>query len=171
MAKTLVYEPLYPPSFDAEGMWMKDQSGRCDVVTIYTAPQQNDAFVKGKMKARLSVSSDCADTSFYVMIGIHTENGDYSLRHDITALSRQIERYKENEKVMLEFTFDEYAFLIKKGEFLRVDIAPTDANTYVCHTNQKGQYSTIENAKTAHNKIFLDESCLILPVEERGKIK
>ena len=88
-------------------------------------------------------------------------------------LALLIEKYagEENEKVMLEFTFDEYAFLIKKGEYLRVDIAPTDENTYVCHTNQKGQYSTIENAKTAHNKIFLDESCLILPVEERGKIK
>ena len=99
------------------------------------------------------------------MIGIHTEKGDYALRHDITSLIYQKGNYIKNSKVVLDFVFDEYAFKIKKGQTLRIDIAPTDKNTYVCHSNVKGDYSLVENYKTANNKVFLEESCLILPVE------
>lgn len=164
--KTLVYNPQNPPSFNPEGVWMKEQSKRDDVISIYTQAQGKDVFVKGKMKARLTVSSNCRDTSFYMMIGLHTEEGDYALRHDITSVCYQRENYIENEKIVLEFTFDEYAFAIKKGQFLRVDIAPTDKNTYVCHSNKKGQYSSIEDCQTAYNKIFFEESYLILPLEK-----
>ncbi len=163
--KTLIYNPQNPPSFNPEGVWMKEQSKRNDVISIYTEALERDVFVKGKMKAKLTILSDCNDTSFYVMIGIHTDKGDYSLRHDITSVCYQKGNYTENEKIELEFSFDEYAFLIKKGQFLRIDIAPTDKNTYVCHSNKKGQYSCIEDSRIAHNKIFLDESYLILPIE------
>ncbi len=164
--ETLIYNPQDPPSFNSEGIWMKDQKDRKDVITIYTKAQEKDVFVKGRMKVKLTVSSDCSDTSFYVMIGLHTKEGDYSLRHDITSICYQKKSYTENEEVMLDFLFDEYAFAIKKGQFLRIDIAPTDKNGYVCHTNKKGQYSSIEDSQTACNKIFLEKSYLILPVEK-----
>ena len=66
----------------------------------------------------------------------------------------------------LDLVFDEYAFKIKEGQKLRIDIASTDKNTYVCHSNIKGDYCSIENCKTANNKVFLAESCLILPIED-----
>ena len=68
--------------------------------------------------------------------------------------------------VVLDFEFDEYAFEIEKGRRLRIDIAPTDKNTYVCHTNIKGEYSRIKVSKTAENRVFLEESFLYLPVEK-----
>ena len=67
---------------------------------------------------------------------------------------------------MLHFCFDEHAFLLKKGEQLRIDIAPTDNNTYVSHTNQKGLYSRQTKAETAHNTVDLGRSKIILPVEQ-----
>ncbi len=164
--KTLVYNPENPTAFNPEGCFMDNVGQRNDIINIYTEPMKRDVFVKGKMKVKLTVASDCEDTSFYVMIGIQTERGDYALRHDITSLIYQKESYVKNNKVVLDFVFDEYAFSIKKGQVLRVDIAPTDKNTYVCHSNKKGDYSLIESSQTANNKVFLEESCLILPIEE-----
>ncbi len=163
--KIIKYNPENPPSFNAEGSFMDNPYKRDDVITIYTEPMEKDVFVKGKMKAKLTVSSDCEDTTFYIMVAIQTENGDYSLRHDITSIIRQKENYKKNDIVALDFEFDEYAFAIKKGQRLRVDIAPTDKNTYVCHSNIKGDYSRVEKGKTAENKVFLGESFLVLPIE------
>lgn len=164
--KTFVYNSKNPTGFNSEGSFMDPVTQRNDIISIYQEPCQRDVFVKGNMKVKLTVSSDCEDTSFYIMIGIHTERGDYALRHDITSLIYQKGSYIKNSKVVLEFVFDEYAFKIKKGQALRIDIASTDKNTYVCHSNVKGDYSLIENCKIANNKVFLGESCLSLPIEE-----
>ncbi len=164
--KTFSYNPEKPPAFPAEGTFMADPNQRKDIISIYTEPVKRDVFVKGKMKIKLTVASDCEDTSFYVMIGLQTEKGDYVLRHDITSLLYQKESYPKNHKTDLDFVFDEYAFAIKKGQVLRVDIAPTDKNTYVCHSNIKGDYSQIESSQTANNKVFLGESFLYLPIEK-----
>jgi hypothetical protein len=68
--------------------------------------------------------------------------------------------------VALEFCFDEYAFLIKKGECLQLDISSTDDNAYVCHTNKKGDYYLQSETVRAENKLHLEQSCIILPVEQ-----
>lgn len=164
--KTLVYNPEKPPAFNPEGVWMNAPGKRDDVITLYTEPAERDMFVKGKIRAKLTVKSDCEDTSFYIMIGIHTEKGDYALRHDITSLLYQNEKYEKNEKVVLNFVFDEYAFALKKGQFLRIDISPTDKNTYVCHSNKKGDYSCVKSCQTANNRVILEESFLFLPIEK-----
>lgn len=164
--KTIVYNPEDPPGFDSEGVFMDIPGKRDDVISVYTDSFISDVFVKGKMRMKLTVSSDCQDTSFYAMIGIHTEKGDYALRHDITSVLYQKEKYIQNDKTTLEFVFDEYAFAVKKGQSLRIDIAPTDKNTYVCHTNMKGSYSDIETSKKANNKVYLQESFLFLPIEK-----
>ncbi len=163
--KTIRYNPENPTAFQAEGCFMDIPYKRKDIITVYTEPMDRDVFVRGKMKAKLAVASDCEDTSFYVMVGIQTKNGDYALRHDITSMIYQKKNYEINREVVLEFEFDEYAFAIKKGQRLRVDIAPTDKNTYVCHTNIKGDYSQIKTKKVAENKVLLEQSCLILPME------
>ncbi len=164
--KSFFYDPQNPPSFPPEGCFMDEPEQREDVITIYTEPFAQDIFVKGRMKARLSVASDCEDTSFYMMIGIQNDKGDYALRHDITSILYQKEEYSPSQKVVLDFTFDEYAFEIKKGQRLRIDIAATDKNTYVCHSNNKGMYSKVEECRIAENKVFTAESYLVLPVEK-----
>ena len=118
------------------------------------------------MKAVLTVSSSCPDSSFYVSISIKKPQGDYVLRHDITSLSYQLGDYTENDALTLNFCFDEHAFLLKKGESLRVDISSTDNNVYVSHTNKKGPYYLQTESDIAVNKVYLDRSQLILPIEK-----
>lgn len=160
------YDPLNPPSFGAEGTFLKNFDGRKDVISLYLPPLETDVFIKGQIKAALTVSSDCFDTSFYMCISIEKPQGDYILRHDITSLCYQLGDYKPNSEVVLDFSFDEYAFLLKKGEHIRIDIASTDNNTYVCHTNKKGEYCLQNETTKAINTVDLSRSVLILPIEK-----
>ena len=159
------YDPSNPPSFQPEGVFQHDFSARSDVITLYTEPFEQDTAVRGQMRIDLTVSSDRPDTSFYVNISIQKPQGDYTLRHDITSLCYQHGEYLPNTPVTLDFRFDEYAFLIGRGERLRVDIASTDNNTYVSHTNQPGPYATQTQTAIATNTVYLDRSHLILPIE------
>lgn len=138
-------------------------NSRFDVITVYTEPFNKDIMVKGKMKAELTVSSDCPDTCFYMRISIEKPEGDYGLRDDITSLCYQLGSYTENTKVKINFTFDEHAFLIKKNERLRIDISSADNNNYVRHTNNKGLYSEHSTARVAKNTVYLKESYIELP--------
>lgn len=118
------------------------------------------------MRTRLTVSSNCPDTTFYINISICKVDGDYILRHDIASLCHQLGDYKENSIVQLDFCFDEYAFLLKKGEKLRLDISSTDDNVYISHTNFKGPYYEQKSSQIATNTVYLDSSTLILPIEK-----
>ncbi len=165
-AVSFCYDPSNPPSFCEEGTFQQNFDHRTDVISVYTAPFQQDLFVKGQMKAILTVRSNRPDSSFYVNISIRKPQGDYTLRHDITSLSFQLRNYTENDIVKLDFCFDEHAFLLRKGEQLRIDISSTDNNTYVCHTNKKGPYFIQTEAETAINTVYLQHSQLILPVAQ-----
>ena len=166
------YNPYDPPRF--LGGLSCNFGGSCfqapphtrhDVVSVYTKPFSADALVKGRMTATLCVASDCEDTCFYVRVSIETQQGDFGLRDDITTLCYQLGDYTPNTPVNLQFTFDEHAFLVRRGQRLRVDIASADAEHYVRHTNQKGLYCEQETAKIAHNTVFLGASRLMLPIE------
>jgi predicted acyl esterase len=159
------YDPVTPPAFRGEGLFAESLEGRKDVVSVCSPTFEKDIFVKGQMKIRLSLESNCADTSFYVRISIKKAQYTYVLCHDITSLCYQLGDYREGSEVVIDFCFDEYAFLIKAGECLQIDISSTDNNGYVCHTNVKGEYYLQSKARKAENKIYLDRSCLILPVE------
>lgn len=159
------YDPAQPPAFREEGLLAEDFDGRGDVVTVHTPYFEQDTFVKGRMRMKLAVASSSADTSFYVRVSIEKKQYTYVLRHDITSLGYQLGENLKNDVTELEFCFDEYAFLIRKGERLRMDISSTDANTYVCHTNKKGDYYLQTTTEIAENRICLERSCLILPIE------
>ena len=160
------YDPEDPPAFRGEGVFAEDFDGRKDIVSVYLPPFEKDVFVKGQMRIKLAVESDRPDTSFYVRISIKKREYTYVLRHDITSLCYQLGEYKEGDVVLLDLCFDEYAFLIKEGESLRIDISSTDNNTYVCHTNRKGDYYLQTETDKAKNKIHLYRSYIILPVEQ-----
>ena len=96
---------------------------RNDIITIYTPEFTEDTFVKGKIKARLKVKSDCSDTCFYIRISLCKIEGDYGLRDDINQISNFCADYTPNTEIEMDFFFDEHAFVIKKGEKLRIDIS------------------------------------------------
>ncbi len=170
--KTYVYNPFDPPKFKGGlsrafgGAEFQDKpNSRHDIISVYTEPFAEDVSVKGKMSAKLSVKSDCEDTCFYIRVSIEKERGDYGLRDDITSLCFQNKDYTPNTVVELDFDFDEHAFLIKKGERIRIDIASADNEHYVRHTNNKGLYSEQTTAKVARNTVLLKNSYLLLPAE------
>jgi len=160
------YDPLCPPSFRQDGLVAEEVSGRPDVLRICTPPFAADTFVKGQMTAALAVETTVLDTSVYVRISLKKADYTYVLRHDITSLCYQLGDYRKNCVATLCFCFDEYAFLIQKGECLQLDISSTDNNSYVCHTNLKGEYYLQAETNRAENKIHLDKSFLTLPVEQ-----
>ncbi|MBE6538917.1 MAG: CocE/NonD family hydrolase [Ruminococcaceae bacterium] len=164
-ASSFEYDPLSPPAFRQEGLLAEDLTGRSDVLCVCTPAFDEDTFVKGQMKVILAFESNVPDTSVYVRVSIKKSEYTYVLRHDITSLCYQLGTYKENSVAVLNFSFDEYAFLIKKGECLQIDISSTDNNAYVCHTNKKGAYYLQNETNRAENTVHLDKSYLVLPVE------
>lgn len=167
-----VYNPFDAPQFKGGlsrafgGTVFQDKpNSRYDIISLYTKPFERETQVKGKMSAKLTVKSDCEDTCFYIRISIEKENGDYGLRDDITSLCYQLGEYKPDSVVELNFDFDEHAFLIQKGERLRIDISSANNAHYVRHTNQKGLFSEQTTAKIAHNTVYLKDSFLVLPTE------
>jgi predicted acyl esterase len=75
--RTYKYNPYAPATFQG-GLstnfggcaWQDPPNSRYDIISLYTEPFAEDIFVKGKMKARLRVSSDCPDTCFYLRLSL-----------------------------------------------------------------------------------------------------
>jgi predicted acyl esterase len=168
---TYTYDPADAPSFEGglstnfDGTTFQPRQNRQDVVTVYTAPLEQDVILKGKMTLHIPVSSDCEDTCFYARVSLETEKGDLGLRDDITTLCYQLGDYTPHSKVNLQFTFDEHALLIQKGQRLRVDLASADKTHYVRHTNCKGLFSTRTETKIARNTVYIPDAVLTLPIE------
>ena len=65
----------------------------------------------------------------------------------------------------MNFSFDEHAFVIHKGEKLRIDISSSAYPHYVRHTNNRGLFSEQTTAKVAENTVILEESYLEIPID------
>ncbi|MBR5309129.1 MAG: CocE/NonD family hydrolase [Clostridia bacterium] len=171
--KTYTYNPFSPARFKGGlscnfgGTAIQDApNSRYDIISFYTDEFAEDTFVKGRMRAKLTVKSDCEDTCFYMRISITNELGDVGLRDDINSICNFNPNYVPGEYQEMDFVFDEHAFLIKKGQKLRIDISSSAFGLYVRHTNVKGLYCDIETAKVAHNTVVLDKSYLELCCEK-----
>ena len=144
--------------------WQDAPNLRDDIITVYTPEFPEDTFVKGKITAKLKVSSDCEDTCFYMRISLCKQEGDYGLRDDINQISNFDPDYTPNTEIEMDFSFDEHAFVIKKGEKLRIDISSSAFPLYVRHTNHKGLFSEQTTTKTATNAVILENSYVEIPI-------
>ena len=168
-----VYDPHDPATFrgglsaNFKGTaWQDPPNLRSDIITVYTPTFTRDMFVKGKIRAKLTVKSDCEDTCFYMRLSLCKPEGDYGLRDDINQISNFRGDYVPGSEVEMEFFFDEHTFVIKAGEKLRIDISSSAFPHYVRHTNHKGLFSQQTTAKTARNTVILERSTLEIPVGE-----
>ena len=162
-----VYNPYAPATFkgglSATGggnAWQDEPNSRYDIISLFTPEFTEDTFIKGKMRVKLTVKSDCEDTCFYVRLSLVKKEGYYGLRDDINQISNFNKNYTPNKETEMEFVFDEHAFTVKKGEKLRIDISSSAFPFYVRHTNNKGLFSTQTTAKIAKNTVVLDKSVL-----------
>ncbi len=170
--KTYTYKPYAPASFKGGlsnnfgGTAFQDPpNSRYDILSFYTDEFTEDTFIKGKMKASLTVKSDCEDTCFYMRISLCKKEGDLGLRDDITKISNFNESYTPGEEITIDFTFDEHAFVAQKGEKLRIDISSSCFPNFSLHTNQKGHYALLDTAKIAKNTVILEKSQLTVFTE------
>lgn len=170
---TYRYNPYDPATFKG-GLstnfggtaWQDPPNSRYDIISLYTPEFTEDTFVKGKMSARLSVKSSCQDTCFYIRISLCKAEGDYGLRDDINQISNFCPSYTPGDVIEMDFSFDEHAFVIHKGEKIRIDISSSAFPHYVRHTNNKGLFSEQTTAKIADNTVILDSSCIKLPIAD-----
>ena len=144
--------------------WQDAPNLRDDIITVYTPEFTADTFVKGKMKAKLKVKSDCDDTCFYMRISLCKKDGDYGIRDDINQISNFSCNYIPHNEIEIAFCFDEHAFLIKQGERLRIDISSSASPLYVRHTNNKGLFSEQTKTKIANNTVILEKSYIEIPI-------
>ncbi len=171
-AITYRYNPYDPASFNgglstASGgnQWQNPPNSRPDIISLFTPAFEEDTAIFGKMRAKLKVRSDCEDTCFYIRLSLCKEQGDFGLRDDINQISNFCADYIPGSDLEMEFSFDEHAFLVKKGEKLRIDISSSNVPHYVRHTNQRGLFSAQTTAKIADNTVLLDESYIELPIK------
>lgn len=168
---TYRYNPYNPASFQGGlsanfggNAWQDPPNSRYDIISLYTPEFQEDTFIKGKMKAKIKVKSNCEDTCFYMRISLCKTEGDYGLRDDINQISNFDADYIPGNELEMAFSFDEHAFLIHKGEKLRIDISSSAFPHYVRHTNNKGLFSEQITAKIADNTVILDKSYIEIPI-------
>lgn len=168
---TYRYNPYNPASFKGGlsanfggNAWQDEPDSRYDIVSLYTPEFAENTFVKGKIKAKLKVKSNCEDTCFYIRISLSKAEGDYGIRDDINQISNFSKDYIPGEVIEMDFSFDEHAFVVGKGEKLRIDISSSAYPHYVRHTNNKGLFSEQTTAKIADNTVLLDESYIEIPI-------
>ncbi|MBE6709085.1 MAG: hypothetical protein E7578_07590, partial [Ruminococcaceae bacterium] len=170
--RSYIYDPSDPASFKGGlstnfgGTAWQDEPGlRDDILTFFTPEFEEDTFVKGKMTAKLCVRSSCEDTCFYMRISLVKKEGAYGLRDDINQISNFVPDYIPGSEIEMTFTFDEHAFVIHKGERLRVDVSSSAYPLYVRHTNKKGLFSLQTETEIAENTVVCDRSSITLFVE------
>jgi predicted acyl esterase len=113
------------------------------------------------MEAELSVASDCEDSSFYIRVCVDKGDGKWLLLRDDIASLAYDSPYVPGTRRKLRYRFADHAFRLVKGDRLRVDIAGA-SKAYAPHPNVAGEAFRIKTPKTANNKVFADESKLIL---------
>lgn len=164
-----VYNPYNPATFKGGlstnfggAQWQDEPDSRYDILSFFTPEFEEDTTISGKIRAKLRVKSDCEDTCFYVRLSLCKEEGYYGLRDDINQISNFCPDYKPGEEIDMEFIFDEHAFVVHKGEKIRIDVSSSAFPHYVPHTNQRGNFALQTTAKIAHNTIILDKSSITL---------
>ena len=170
--RSYVYNPYAPAHFQGGlssnfggAAWQGAPDNRYDILSWFTPPFEKETFVKGKMRMKLLVKSDCEDTCFYVRLSLDKKEGAYGLRDDIRNIAAAVPDYKPGDEVELDFAFDEHAFQIAPGERIRIDVSSSAFSYFVGHTNRKGLFSEIDSAKIAHNTVIAGGSSLVIPVE------
>lgn len=137
---------------------------RSDVISFVSDKFEKTVKVRGKMSAKIYVKSDCEDTSFFLRLSIVKGDKTYCLRDDIMPISKQYPNYKPNTVVPLDFSFIEHAFVLEKGDRLRLDISSSCWPTFVPHTNLKGDRFYHTSSKIANNTVVLNNSSITLNV-------
>ena len=136
---------------------------RDDVVSFVLPPVTERLDVRGRMTAALAVTSDCADTCFYVRVSVDKGDGKwYLLRDDIASLAWNAP-YAPGTARTLNFRFADHAFRLEPGDRLRVDVSSACSH-FAPHANVPGPQFAVRTPRVAHNAVDAARSTLTLRV-------
>lgn len=164
------YDPTRPPpAFPGSGgicfggmRCQPEPDFRDDVVSYVLPPMTERVDVRGRMRARLAVRSDCEDTCFYARVSVKKPDGKwYLLRDDITSICLDGRDYRPGTETLVDFRFADHAFRLEKGDVLRVDVASASSH-FAPHGNVKGLQTAVRSPKVAHNSVNAEGSTLTL---------
>lgn len=137
-----------------------DLCARGDVLSFASPPLDRNMLLSGRIRVRLQVASDAADTAFTAKLSEHFADGRvYNIRDDISTLSMRngaMHRIHYAPGTRVEVIFDMTPILWKlhNGSRLRLDISSSSGPAFFPHPNRAGLWSAIGNPKVAHQSIF-----------------
>lgn len=166
------YDPLNPATFPGgcnfrlgNGLAKQHRPNwRHDVKSFISEPFDKALKIRGRIRAAVNIKSDCDDSAFYLRLSIIKNNIPYCLREDISPISKQHPDYRPGTVVPMVFNFTEHAFLLEKGDRLRLDISSSCWPTFLPHTNFKGNQFYHTSARIANNTIVFDNSSMTLNI-------
>ena len=164
------YDPKRPlPEFPGSGgicfggMQVQPEPDFRDDVVSFVLPAVGERIdVRGRMRARLAVRSDCEDTAFYVRVSVKKPDGRwYLLRDDITSIRADGRDYAPGKETFVDFRFADHAFRLQKGDVPRVDVSSASKH-FAPHGNVKGVQTNVRSPKVARNSVRAEGSTLTL---------
>ncbi len=174
------YDPDNPvPSHGAEAMLLgmskvgslyQPMPGyRMDVISFISEPIKEDFIIGGKIKVKLTVSSDCYDTAFTAKLMEQKPDGRYvNIRSSITTIAADCpeKSYRPGEKIQVTIEMWDIIWKVEAGAVLRLDISSSDFPQYSVHTNYMGIWSHQDKCRIAHQTIYCggENSYVELPV-------
>lgn len=130
------------------------------VLSFVSAPFEQDTDFYGKIKWTMKVKSNCDDTTFFMRV-YFVENGiAYNLSETVTSLSHINKNYTAGEECLIDIFTSPIGFRIKKGCSIRVDIS-SHSDLYVPHSNTRGHWAKVTQARVATNTVICDENAYI----------
>ncbi len=165
--QSYIYDPDKPLNcFRHHNIFKAEEAGTVDgVLSFISAPFEADTDFYGKIKWNMKVKTDCDDTAFFMRVYMVEDGVAYNLTQTITSLSYMNKDYIAGEECQINVSTPPIGFTVKKGNSLRVDIA-SHSGIYVPHSNTKGHWAKVTEAKIAKNNVICDEEAYIsLPVK------
>lgn len=135
---------------------------RNDILQFDSEPLKDAQSITGKIRVKLTVSTDAEDTAFSVKIlEVFSDGRAFNIVDGITSLtyrnnSDELIDYVPNEKVTVLIEMWPTAWKLQVGSKIRVEITSSNFPAYHVHSNIKGQWASIKEQKVAKQTVYLN---------------
>ena len=166
--RSYLYNPYAPASFrgglsdDFNGAQLQDPpDSRQDILSFLTEPAREKIWLRGTLRADLTVSSSAEDTGFYIRASLEKAGGEtIGLTHAIGTLCAGGRDYIPGTKTRITLETSPHSFCLEPGDRLRLDVSSSCFPYFLPHTNRKGNKWEMDSALPAENAVYLGESTL-----------
>ncbi|MBO4770101.1 MAG: CocE/NonD family hydrolase [Clostridia bacterium] len=159
---SFTYNPDNPRHHDRHDYMFRREDTGDDVITFLSEPFKQDTSFFGPVRFCLSVTSDCSDTAFFCRLYLEENGKSYNISDAASTLLHSNPEWKRKTKCRLDILSQPTAFIVKKGERIRVDIS-SYSDCFVPHANTSVHFALAKKTRVARNTVYLGESYILLP--------